>query len=95
MALRYRSLYPFLFAAVRVLFLGVNNSGNYDLDDLLLVLLVTQAGVMILYLLAWVTLARFGEDVPALATLVVVAWLIVSPAVEEWFPELLRQLPLV
>jgi hypothetical protein len=94
-ALRYRSLYPFLFAAVRVLFLGANNPGNYDLDDLLLVLLVTQAGVMTLYLLAWVTLARFGEDVPALATLVVVAWLIVSPAVEEWFPELLRQLLLV
>lgn len=91
----YASLYPFLLVAVRVLYMAANNPGNFGLGDLLLVLLVTQVGTLLVYLLASVAVGRLGKEVPALATMVVVgAWFFGAPAVEGWLPEGLRESPL-
>ena len=91
--LEYSSLYPFLLVAVRVLYLAANNPGHFSLDDLIVVLAGTLAGTGLIYSLARLALRKVRSALPALVTLVVVAWIFGAPAIYQQLPEILRSSP--
>jgi hypothetical protein len=89
----YSSLYPFLLVAVRVLYLAANNPGHFSLDDVVVVLAVTLAATGVVYSLAKLALPKRALGLPALVTLVVVAWVFGAPAIYQQLPEILRASP--
>lgn len=81
------ALYPFLLAAVRVLYQADRNPGYFTLGDLLVVLAATLAGVGVVYALAALAFRRRTEGgLAALCTFLVVAWVF-------WFDPLADRLP--
>jgi hypothetical protein len=83
MTRRLSALYPFLFIAVRLLFLADEHPGQYALADLLTVLVVALAGCAFIYMLATLALRDRVEARP-LVTLVAVLWFFGLPEIGRW-----------
>jgi hypothetical protein len=73
---RLRRLYPFLFAAIQVLYVAYASPGQFALADLVAVLGFTLAATGAIYGLALLALRRWGgPDLPALLTFLAVVGL--------------------
>jgi hypothetical protein len=84
----YTASYPFLLVAVRILYLAANNPGEYSAHDLLLTLGTCLAATAVVFVLAAILLRRRGAELPALVTLILVAWIFGAPALSNapWSP---------
>ncbi len=72
MVRRLTALYPFLFAAVYVLYLAWQSPGYFELGDLLLILAVVLAGTGVIYLVsAAIFRNRADGRLPALVTFLI------------------------
>ncbi len=72
---RFSALYPFLFAAVGVLYIAAQHPGKYGIGDLLAVILVMLAGTAVVYLIAARLTRGRGDTGPAaLITMLAVLW---------------------